>query len=196
MVVQGVELVHFNPPALTTWMFSRAVCPQLEYLNVWFWGSCSSLATWFQKCGYWSVAYIWKVALIKSADASGCFPAQTLYRRRQPPPNPHFVEGNQEKGKNCKIRQEFCLWGARTQLRVGAGDGSRCRKAKLRAAGPRVAVARWLSLLKHVYRLMDLKPLSLTTGAPTVLVTHTHTATHLHIALATLLLSGLCLRRL
>lgn len=44
------------------------------------------------------------------------------------PPHSHFVEVERGKGKNCKIEQEFCLWGARTQLPAGAGDGSPCQR--------------------------------------------------------------------
>lgn len=37
------EVGVFQPPALTTWMFSQAACSQLEYVL------CSSLATWIEQ---------------------------------------------------------------------------------------------------------------------------------------------------
>lgn len=65
-------------------------------------------------------------APVKAGDKSGCVPAQT--RWTLPPLLIYFCSSEQGKGKNCKIRQEFCLWGARTQLPVGAGNGRECHK--------------------------------------------------------------------
>ena len=83
----------------------------------------------------------------------------------------------QGRGSDYKIKQEFCLWSARTQLPQLEWRWESMSQAKVQAAGPRVAFTRCFGLFKLtiLYRLTDLTTLHLSAGASTVSVTHVHT---------------------
>lgn len=126
--VNGVVGV-FQPPALTIWMFSWALCPQLEYVFSFF-RPCSSLASWIEQVtGTISLLvnhlYLQSVRHCWNERASRDTFQLKPYRLGHPSEST-FCWREQGKGKNCKIRQESCLWGARTQLLLGAGGGSPC----------------------------------------------------------------------
>lgn len=74
----------------------------------------------------------------------------------------------ERKGKNCKIIQEFCLWGTATQF-VGAGDGSPCQRTSSWTYSGIYQMFYQKSF--NIHRLTYLTRLRLTTGVSTVSVT-------------------------
>lgn len=66
-----------------------------------------------------------------------------------------LLKGKQGKGKNCKIKQEFCLWGARTQLAVGAGI---LVKGKAASCWTYSSTHQMVKPLKCMYRLTATTP--------------------------------------
>lgn len=97
------------------------------------------------------------MALIKSLDVSGRFPAQTL---RGTTPNPHFVEGNKEKERTVKsgrnsvygAPEHSCLLELAMEVRV-TGEAANCWIYS--------GISQMVKSFKHiyVYRLTDLKTL-------------------------------------
>lgn len=121
-------VTFFQPPAPIIWMFWCLVRLQLEYVS-----SFPDHVTHLPPGSNRSVEQFFFApsrsqifAPVKTSDKSGCVPAQTRWTLL--PLMIYFCSSGQGKGKNCKIRQEFCLWGARTQLPVGAGNGRECHK--------------------------------------------------------------------
>lgn len=85
----------FQPPALTIWMFSLAVYPQLEYFFS-FWIVKVTETIWLEvnplylHCG---TNQITEFLGMLSSLSPICYGT---------PPNPHFVEGNKEKERTVK----------------------------------------------------------------------------------------------